>query len=571
MAVLARNLIKVESFYKTRHAIIGRRVDVLHDHYGITGSTALDHANGLELEDLTAAFFELRDALEQLQWYEFVNFNKIVGRLCKFGGQVAWPPGTNNLRIPNTHLAIQTKCLKDLGYVTERLAKLRSKRLEARRDPAKTSLLQQKYYDELLSSLPSVSASSAIDRDDAPKLHQILEQSRKDKEPDKCNQERLLFAFLHFSTLNGSKRWVEMLLSRVESLREFGDHLHWLVIKIGRWKKLQDRQIKVRNTDEPIVLSLAVTEAIDQLVHVIYRLGFMLRAVLHRKDSFGQLPLHHAVQYGLFKICQEIPRYMKGYKLTRPSVTTSPALLPDSEELTALNIAVLTGDAAITELLMDHYDSIDAETSTTISHVGLLPGGLLITALKLGSFAIIQLLRQSIIDVNYKGYNDETALYLAVRSGRPDYVILLLEVSNKNDKMNLDASEVVYGWTPLIFACVNGDLPIMELLLRAGANPRVQDIFGWTAKDHAAFRGNLPITKMLMALDTGSVEESSRINGLHQMEQRIRKASLFFDHPSYFDQDSPPGYSQIYVSWPIGYLQTGYCSKPESIRISRYL
>lgn len=528
---------------------------MLHDHYGITSSTALDHAYGLELEDLTAAFLELRDALEQLQWYEFVNFNKTVGRLGKFEGGVAWPPGTNNLRISDTHLAIQTECLEDLGYVTDRLAKLQSKRLEAHPGSTETSLLQQKYYDELLSSPPSTSASSAIDRDDAPMLHKILNQCRKDQELDQCHQERLLFAFLHFSTLSGSKRCVERLLSRIESLRVFGDHLHWLVIKIGRRKKLQDRQIHVQNTDENIFLSLAVTEAIDQLVHVIQRLGFMLRPVLHRKDSFGRLPLHHAVQYGLFEICQEIMKYMKGYDVTCPSVTSSSALLPDSEGLSALNIAVLTGDAATTELLLeDHYHRRDAEISTNISHVGLLPGGLLTTALKLGSFRIIQLLHQSIIDVNYKDYNDETALYLAVRSGRPDYAILLLEVPNKNDNIDLDAPEVVYGWTPLILACIKGDLPTMELLLRAGADPRVQDIFRWTAKDHAAFRGNLPMAKTLMALDTGSVEESSRINGLQQMEQRIRKACPSLHHPGYINQDTPPGYSQIYVN--LGPLDT---------------
>lgn len=534
--------------------MIQQRVNVLHDHYGITRGTALNRVNGLELEDFTAAFLELRDALKELQWYGLLNFNKIVGRLGKFGGEFTWTPGTTDLRIPYTHLTTQTKFLKDLRYVDDELARLQLKRFEARRGSTQTSLLAQKYYDVLLPSSPLVSAFSAIDPDDASVLDQTIEQSRKDRGQDECDQRRLLFALLHFATLRGSKRCIEKLLLRIESLRDFGNHLHWLVIKLGRRKTLQDRQT-FHNTPEPKAPRIAVTESVNQLVHVIHRLGFMLRAALHKKDSFGRLPLHHAVQYGLFDICQEILKYMKSYEVAHNPIYSSPALLPDSEGLTALNVAVLTGNVAVTKLLLeDHHQSTGPETNTNISHIGLLPGKLLTTALKLDSLAIIQLLHTSIIDVNYKDYNNETALYLAVRSGRSEYVTTLLEVPNKNGKMDLDAPEQVYGWTPLILACVKGDLPVMELVLRAGADPRVQDIFGWTAKDHAAFRGYLPIAKTLMTLDIQSPKEGSRINTPCHMMQRFRKLSRTYDDPGYFGQDVPPGYSQIHIN--LGPLDT---------------
>ncbi len=522
---------------------------MLHDHYGVTDDTALVNANEHDLEDLTAAFGELRDALKQLQWYGLVNFNKIVGRLGKFGRRVSWPPGTNGFTIPDAHLAIQTECLKDLGHMNDGLDRLQSHRAEARRGSTKTSLPQQKWFNGLHSSSPLISASSSINRDDAPILVQILEQNCEDQELDECDQQRLVFTLLHFSILNASQRCTEMLLARISCPQNFGHHLHWLVIKTGWRKKLQDRPTQVQNAPKTMALSIDLREVIDQLVHVIHRLGSMLRAVLHKKDSFGRLPLHHAVQYGMFEVCQAILRYMKGYRVARTSSTTSSsALLPDSEGLTALDLAVLTGNAAITKLLIeDHHHNTDAGTNTNTSQVGFLPGNHLTTALKLDSFAIIQLLHMSTIDVNYKDHNDETALYLAVRSGCLEYVNILVAEPAKNAKLDLDAPEAVYGWTPLILACVKGYLPVMELLLRAGADPRVQDLFGWTAKDHAAFRGHLPMAKTLRALELGSAEESASINGLHQVKHCIRKGDPTFSCPGYLGQDVPLGYSQIYV------------------------
>ena len=70
-----------------------------------------------------------------------------------------------------------------------------------------------------------------------------------------------------------------------------------------------------------------------------------------------------------------------------PSFGSSSALLLDSEGFNALNIAVLTGDAAITGILFeDLYHSKEVEKRTNNSHVRLLPGVPLTTALKLDSF-----------------------------------------------------------------------------------------------------------------------------------------------------------------------------------------
>lgn len=555
---MERNLTKAESFYKTRHAIIQQRLSVLHDHYGVTERAAFESANQLELEDLTAAFIELRDALKQLQWYELVNFNKIIGRLAKFEGRVAWPPGSHGLRISDTHLAIRRECLKSLRYVNDVLARLQSKRALVPTDATKSSLLQQKYHDELPASLPLLRAFSAIDRDDASILDQLFEQYVRSQNPDRYSQQRLILALLHLSTLSGSERCIERLLVRIGSVEDFGNHFHWLVIKIGRKKKLHSRQIRAQKPSEPIILSTAVTKAIEQLVRSIRWLGFQLTTELHKKDSSGRLPLHHAVQYGLLEVCQEILKYMKGYEVNHSSIASSSALIPDSEGVTVLDLAVLTGNAAIMELLLeDHRHSADAGTDPNTSQVGSLPGKLLTTALKSGSFTIAQLLCTSVIDADYKDYHDETALYLAVRSGRLEFVNLLLAGPNQKGKIYLDGPEAVYGWTPLILASVKGNLPVVERLLRAGANPRARDLLGWTAEDHAAFRGYLPMARMLKALDSGCDNENARFNnGLQHEKPHIRKGSQSLDCPvsGSLGQGIPPGYSQVYVN--LGPLDT---------------
>jgi glycerophosphodiester phosphodiesterase len=553
---LEQNLTKAESFYKTRHASIQQRVNVLHHHYGITKSTTFDHANELELEDLTAAFGELHGSLKQLQWYGLVNFNKITDRLGKLGQgeELSWHPLKDVLDISASHHALQKECLKDLVYVDHMLARLRSRRAEAGRCSSKESLLLQNYYDELRPASSLSTACFAIDQDDASALDQLLQHSRKAEGPDERDQQRLIFALIHCATLNGSKRCIERLVGRIEDLRYFDDHLHWLVIKTGRRKMLYDGQVRVSTAPEATVQSTVVTEAIDQVVQVVHRLGFMLTDVLHKQDSFGRLPLHHAVHYGLHEVCQAILRYMNGHEAV-PSMPFSPALLPDCEGLCALDLAILTGNAAVTKILLEDHDCrIGEGNNNDTAHFGILPGRLLTAALVLNSFEIIQHLLAYPIDVNYKHYNDETALYLAVRSRRLEYVTILLAQPNKNDEIEMDTPEAVHGRTPLILASVNGDLPVVELLLREGADPKVQDLFGWTAKDHAAFRGHLPMAKTLMALETASTNENSRVNRLPRMKRRERIGRSTVGNSTSSDQHTPPGYSEVFVN--LGPLDT---------------
>ena len=541
ITALKHNLLKVVSFYKARHAIIQQRVNALCQQFGLPENTALDYVNEIDIEDLLAAFLDLRDAITQLQWYGFVNFSRILGRLGKYGQGIIWPSKTDDLRIPNTQLMSQAACHRDLGFVDGWIARLR---LGGCRSSTKTYLLQQEYSEDL-SSLPSITAATAIGQNETFNLDRILEKFQDSNLSDDSAQQRLLFALLHFSIFNGCSRSVERLLSSIESPLSFGDHLHWLVIKVGCRKRMRNREIQFQSLSQIKGQSGLLTETMDQLVQVIHRLGFMLKDSLHKADSFGRLPLHHAVQYGLSEVCEAILGYMKGYG----SITSSSALLPDSEGLTALDIAVLTGNAAITDILL-----VDYCHSTKTGELARLPGKLLSTALKLGSLTIVQLLGTLAVDIQYQGHNDETVLYLAVRSGRLEYVAAALDFSRPHSNLDLNATEAVYGWTPLILACVKGYSLIMELLIRAGADPKVQDVFGWSAKDHAAFRGYLLMANVLLALEGECSRTSSLCNSIETLERTIGKACPSLKYPAQAGQGIPPSSCQVLVN--LGPLDT---------------
>ena len=73
--------------------------------------------------------------------------------------------------------------------------------------------------------------------------------------------------------------------------------------------------------------------------------------------------------------------------------------------------------------------------------------------------------------------------------------------------VELDSTEPVRGWTPLIVACVEGHFSNARLLIDAGADQRKQDCFGWTAKEHAAFRGYLQIAALLSVPDANELKD----------------------------------------------------------------
>ena len=120
---------------------------------------------------------------------------------------------------------------------------------------------------------------------------------------------------------------------------------------------------------------------------------------------------------------------------------------------TVVALAVLERHVVVLSVLLeDHHRrtiaaGIGKRRSTQTSK---LHGSLLAKALRSYSFAIVQLLHRSVIDVNYRYHDGNTILHLKVQSGRLEYVTEILEGWDGNDTLDLDASDLKHGWTPLI-------------------------------------------------------------------------------------------------------------------------
>ena len=548
-ASLEQNLSKARSFYKNKHEHLRQRVDALCDHYGITATTDLNFASRLEVVDLRAAFIELRDSLKQLLWYWLVNFDKIIDSLAKF---------QKRIRASDADLAILTKSVEDLCQVNDWLDRIPSKKQDDSHEQAETTLLQQQHSNNSLFHSPLANAFAAIKRDNALDLDQQLRRSLSNPEIDEHSRQQFLFTLLHFSAVSGSQRCTVRLLLDIGSLQDFRyDHIHWLISKIGRSKQWHDRRARAQDSTGTAVPNITLTKTIDQLAHIIAKLGFKLENALQAQDPFGRIPLHYAAQYDLPQVCQNILKHMGGNIGSQSAALPSPALIPDRERLTSLDLAVLNGNVAVLSILLDDHHCRMMTSRNEDEHFSpkaLLPANLLANALVLESFDIIRLLHRSFIDLKHTDHNGNTALHLAVRSGRQNYVTEILQGWKTDHNLDLDAREVVYGWTSLIVASAKGDYAIVELLLRAGANPTTQDHFGWRAKDHAAFRGWLPMARELAILTAEHSKDGDDIHPVHDQRRPITKPRLAADLTEDQARQSSPNQSHIYVN--LGALDT---------------
>ena len=120
----------------------------------------------------------------------------------------------------------------------------------------------------------------------------------------------------------------------------------------------------------------------------------------------------------------------------------------------------------------------------------------LLTAIRSGFVDGVALLIKGNPDSDFPYDSGQTPLYVAVQFGFVDCVKLLLDASSSQNTM-LNMPEPGRGWIPLIMAATSGNLPIVKLLVGAGANQSICDYRGLTAKEHAAYRGFLKVAEVL--------------------------------------------------------------------------
>ncbi len=115
-------------------------------------------------------------------------------------------------------------------------------------------------------------------------------------------------------------------------------------------------------------------------------------------------------------------------------------------------------------------------------------------------------------DVNVKGTDGRTALWVAAWKGHGEIVKLLLE-----SKADVNAANI-YSATALIVASQNGHTEIIKALLEAKADANAAHANGRTALMQAAYSGNTEIVKLL--LEAGAdVDAKGRSTGITALWQ----------------------------------------------------
>jgi glycerophosphodiester phosphodiesterase len=221
------------------------------------------------------------------------------------------------------------------------------------------------------------------------------------------------------------------------------------------------------------------------------------------------MPLHYAAQFGFVIICQIVIKYMQMWgQLDVSDGVDSPAW-QDDEGWAPLHLSVIGCHPLTTKTLLEAGNWREGDVSKFAIRKALYKSGaVLALATKANSVAIVKLLVEAGVDINYQDESGETALHIAAHFGHVDCAKILLEGSDYQ-KADTELAERTFAWTPLFVACVDGHIGVVEALIYAGADFEKLDLSGWTAKEHAALRGHLDVARKLADLAAPGTPESS--------------------------------------------------------------
>lgn len=522
----------MDAFYNKKYAEYSRRLKLLYGRYGRPAHDpeALDHD---EVQDVMAALLELRSQLKNLQWYGEVNrrgFIKITKKLDKKVPMVSTQQRYLATKVDPRPFAHNLPLSQDMKAINEWLSSLgEAKTFDDSGSTHSVSSLSRAPARALNLSPSTLDAvDQAIRSDDAAGLSNALDELSS-VHPSSPSFQQLLLNLLQRSISCKAKSCIDRLLPDIASLEEEDDInkrncIHRLVINIGRSKSDESGGVNGtsrQTTNEPshFIVPAALPnripppctttehesanlltkndESVRLLIYLLDRLQPRQRASLASRDSYGRLPLHYAAQYGFVVICQVVMKHMQDWGQFDITNGIDAPYWQDTEGYAPLHLAVIGGHPLTTKALLqaenwlgENDEKLNTRRKTTKS------GAVLALATQSNFVPIVRLLVEAGVDVNHQDEQGETALHVAARFGHEVCAKALLEGS-ANYETDIDIPEKTFGWTPLFIACVDGHLPIVELLVSAGADLDRCDLSGWTAKEHAALRGHMHIVNRL--------------------------------------------------------------------------
>jgi len=379
----------------------------------------------------------------------------------------------------------------------------------------------------------------AIDRsirdDNVPALAKTLQGSEGE-----LISRKLLQNLLQRCITNKSLKCIQLLLSKIDTLDEEDDIngcniIHRLVISIGRANGLTispesdsstenaslnvvPPQLFITPAEPPIQVPPPSTGAVecdgvirlspdDESVKLLdYILSSLLptqREALAARDQYGRLVLHYAAQYGFVVLCRLIIKYMREWDQFDVSDGIDSANWQDTDGYAPLHLAVIEEHPKTTRTLLqaENWDGGVGTTEQVVSARKTVSksSAVLIMAARRNCVAIVQLLVEAGVDINYQDDHGETALHHAARLGHVECVKALMAGSG-SQRPDLELTEKTYGWTPLFVAAVEGRKEVAEALIDiGGCEVDKVDSSGWSAQEHAVLRGHIALAKMLIS------------------------------------------------------------------------
>lgn len=526
----------MDGFYNKKYAEAARRLKLLYGRYG-QSAPAPDGVDKDALQDLMGALLELRAQLRNLQWYGEVNrrgFIKITKKLDKKIPKVCAQQRYLASKVDPKPFAHNLRLAQDLRAINDWLSALgEAKTFDDTGSSNSIASFGAVSTRAAVNLLPSLldAADQAVRADDGPKLIDLISKISNNNDTGSAAFQQLLLNLLQRSISCRAKVCIDKLLPRIDTLEEEDDInkrncIHRLVIAIGRAKSGEILRVQGSPVDSaadtahfivpaeaparlpphrttPALEHQAVRllskedDSVRLLIYLLDRLQPRQRPALQSRDSYGRLPLHYAAQYGFVVLCQIIIKSMQDWGQFDVTQGIDSPPWQDNEGYAPLHLSVIGGHPLTTKTLLQAENWLgESDERYTSRKTISKSGAALALATKSNFVAIVKLLVEAGVDVNYQDDQGETALHVAARFGHTECAKALLQGSI-TQKTAIDLPEKTFAWTPLFVASVDGHLPVVELLVLAGADVTRCDLSGWTAKEHAALRGHMEVVQRL--------------------------------------------------------------------------
>lgn len=478
------------------------------------------------------ALLELRGQLRKLQWFGEVNrmgFLKITKKLDKKVSKKPTQQRYIETKVDPKPLATNAALFEDMNTINSWLSALGNAKNQDDAKSVHSAHSLKRVSSGSILNLPAGlldTVDKAVRNDDVPILEEALLEANLDTEDPAF--QKLQLNLLQRSISSKSKRCIIYLLRHLKTLDDVDDInqrncLHRLAISIGRSKskttRLEDQEDdpevftpseyitpathpapipKDRHSPEIGLLGME-DESVQILSYVLDHMQPCQQNALKAQDSYGRMPLHYGAQSGIVIVCRLLITHMQEWGQFNVERGIDAPEWQDNEGLAPLHLSVIGGHPLTTKALLnvENWKGTNSEKAAIRRNFSQ-SSAVLALATKSNFVAIVKLLVDAGVDINWQDEMGETALHVAARFGHAECARLMLD-GTVNQKANVELTEKAFAWTPLHIASVDGHLQVVELLVAAGAEINKPDVSGWTAREHAALRGHMDIAEFLAA------------------------------------------------------------------------